>query len=300
MYRGINKLLAKLGNITLTLTRAVRAALALCEWIALMNLAVSLEERSKDPDRDDDLRDSDRQRAARARVLESRISSLLATIPEVAPDGTVVLGDLVDSVRGAIDSFSSAGSPEDGSARTGVMSALSQLAPLAGMRRPLSFHLALLRARIESVLISAERPRPGALHLSSLSGQSYSSRPITFVLGLEQSGVFPAGLEDPVLLDCERRVIAPDRLCTSSEALAEAIYLRVRRIADLTGRVTLSYSCRDFRNSRETYPSWLVFHAVRLLQTGDSLGYDELIRFLEDPVGPEKSNAPVVVQSGLI
>ncbi len=78
-------------------------------------------------------------------------------------------------------------------------------------------------------------------------------RPVTFVLGLEEGAVFPAGLEDPVLLDSERRKIAPNRMRTSSEALDEAVYSRVRRIADLTGHVSLSYSCRDFRRGRETY-----------------------------------------------
>jgi len=315
-----------------TLTRPVRAALALCGWIeggfpavrlarmfesgllspgeaaelsssgaarllrqsaatagrssysaTLVILAAAAEERSKDPDRDDDLRESDRQRAARARTLEAWIAALLATIPEAAADGTVVLGDLMGAVGGAIESFSPAFGPEDAAARTGVVSALALLAPLAGMRRPLGFQLALLRARIESVAVAASRPRPGALHVCALGGHGYSGRPVTFVLGLEEGAVFPAGLEDPVLLDSERRKIAPDRLRTSSEALDETVYLRVRHIADLTGHVSLSYSCRDFRRGRETYPSWLIFHASRLVQSGAALSYDELIALLGDP-----------------
>ena len=315
-----------------TLTRPVRAALALCGWIeggfpavrlarmfesgllnpgeaaglsssgaarllrqsaatagrgcysaALVSLAAAAEERSKDPDRDEDLRDFDRQRAVRARTLEAWISSLLATIPELAPDGTVLLGDLIGAVGETIESFSSVGGPEDAAARSGVVSALALLEPLAGMRRPLSFQLAVLRAHVESVVVAAARPRPGALHVAPLGGHSYSGRPVTFVLGLEEGAVFPAGLEDPVLLDSERRGIAPDRLCTSSEALDEAVYSRVRHIADLTGQVSLSYSSRDFRKGRETYPSWLIFHACRLLDPGSALSYDELIAFLEEP-----------------
>jgi ATP-dependent helicase/nuclease subunit B len=315
-----------------TLTRPVRAALALCGWIeggfpavrlarmfesgllspgetvgvsssaaarllrqsaatagrnsyssALVNLAAAAEKRSEDPDRDDDLRQSDRQRAARARAIGLWISTLLATIPEASPDGTVLLGDLLSGVGEAVENFSSVGGPEDAAARSAVVSALSQLLPLSGMRRPLSFQLALVRARIESVVVLAERPRPGSLHVSTLAGQSYSGRPVTFILGLEESAVFPAGLEDPVLLDSERIKIASGRLCTSSEALDDAVYSRVRRIADLTGRVTLSYSCRDFRNGRETYPSWLIFHACRLMRTGADLSHDELITFLGDP-----------------
>jgi hypothetical protein len=151
------------------------------------------------------------------------------------------------------------------------------------MRRPLFFQLALLRERIESAVVAAARPSPGAPHVSALGGHSYSGRPVTFVLGLEEGAIFPAGLEDPVLLDSERRKIAPGRLCTSSEALDDAVNSRVRHIADLTGNVTLSYSSRDFRKGRETYPSWLVFHACRLLRSGPAFNYDELIAFLGGP-----------------
>jgi RecB family exonuclease len=250
---------------------------------ALTNLATVAEERSKDPDRDEDFREADRLRAVRARTLEVWISTLLASIPAVAPDGTIRLGDLVIAVRDAIDTRTSVGSPEDVAAKSSLVSALELLGPLAEIRSSLAFQLALLRARIESVVVAATRPHPGALHVSALAGQSYSGRSVIFVVGLEEGAVFPVGLEDPVLLDSERRKIAPDHLCTSSEALNNAAYSRVQRIADLTGHVSLSYSCRDFRKGQETYPSWLVFHAYRLLRPGAGPGHEELIEFLGDP-----------------
>ena len=253
-----------------------------CYAVALANLAAAAEERSRDSERGDEQREFDRQRALRARTLETWISDLLATIPDTASE-TVQLGDLIGALGAAIENFASVGGPEDVSARSGVVSALAQLEPLSGMRRPLAFQLAVIRARLESIVVAAGRPRPGSLHVAALGGHSYSGRPVTFVLGLEEGAVFPAGLEDPVLLDSERRKIAPDRLCTSSEALDEAVFSRLRHIAGLTGRVSLSYSSRDFRQGRETYPSWLIFHACRLLRPGTAFSHDELVAFLGEP-----------------
>jgi RecB family exonuclease len=315
-----------------TLTRPVRAALALCDWIergfpalrlarmfesgllnpgeaaglsssaaarllrqsaattgrasysaALVSLAAAAEERSKDPDRDDESREADRNRAARVKNLEAWISSLLASHPEPAPDGTVLLGDLVAWFADIIEIRTSIGGPEDAAARASLISALEKLSPLAGNRRCLSFQLALVRARVESVVVAVSRPKPGALHVSALGGHGCSGRPVSFLMGLEEGAVFPVGLEDPVLLDSERNRISPDRLCASSEALDEAVYSRVRRIANLRGRVTLSYSCRDFRKGQDTYPAWLVFHAGRLLEAGANLNHEKLLDFLGDP-----------------
>ncbi len=253
-----------------------------CYAAALSKLAGAAEERSNDAERDDEQREFDRQRALRARTLAEWISTVLAAIPDTASE-TVPLGELIGAFAVTIENFASTGGPEDVSARTCVVSALAQLEPLAGMRRPLAFQLAVIRACLESIVVSAQRPCPGALHVAALGGRSYSGRPVTFVLGLEEGAVFPAGLEDPVLLDSERRKIAPDRLSTSSEALDEAVYARVCHIAELTGRVSLSYSSRDFRQGRETYPSWLMFHACRLLRPGTAFSHDELIAFLGEP-----------------
>ena len=49
-------------------------------------------------------------------------------------------------------------------------------------------------------------------------------------------------------------------------------------------RITFSYSCRDLREYRETFPSWLVLQAFRI-QSGDaSLSYPDLAKALGTPV----------------
>jgi ATP-dependent helicase/nuclease subunit B len=244
--------------------------------------AASCEERAGDLESDEDIRVSYGQRAARARQLGEWLTSVLDKVP--APSGgTVVLGQLLDAVGAVLNESASVGGPEDAAAKMAVLAAIQSLDPLRELRRPMGFHLALIRARLESVAVAAGRPSPEALHVSSLGSPSFAGRPETFVVGLEEGEVFPAGLEDPVLLDDDRRAIAPKLLAVSQDRTSDSVYRGIAHLASLRGRVTLSYSCRDLRQGRECYPSWLFFQAHQLLQPGTALSHDVLVDWLGDP-----------------
>jgi ATP-dependent helicase/nuclease subunit B len=76
--------------------------------------------------------------------------------------------------------------------------------------------------------------------------------------------------------------------------VGEALYRIVSRLGSLGGRVCLSYSCRDLRQARETFPSWLLLQAVRVLKPGESWTYDRLVKEMGEPVsavpaGPDQA-----------
>jgi len=313
-----------------TLTRPVRAALALCEWIesgyvsvrlirmfesgtmrfedadltagaaarllrqaratagratysrSLTALAASLDERAANPDTGAEERSSYSGRSRRARLLAEWIENLLASIPEES-GGAVPLGRMISAVKAFLTNATSTGGAVDVDARAAALAALDELAPLEGLPGPLVFQIQLIRSRLLSIAAGASRPRPGALHVSVLGSPTYSGRPNIFVLGLEEGAVFPVSREDPVLLDSERAFITP-RLASSRNEMARSVYASEAHLAGLRGSVTLSFSSRDLRQGRETYPSWIVFHAYQLLRPAASLRYDELIGFLNDPV----------------
>jgi ATP-dependent helicase/nuclease subunit B len=260
---------------------------------ALTAFAASCEERVSDLDIDEDIRASYGQRAMRARQLHDWLTSVLAMVPESSA-GTVALGELLDAIDAALGKAASVGGPEDAAAKAAVHAAFQSLDPLRELRRPIGFQLTLIRTRLESVAVAAGRPSPDALHVASLGSPSFAGRPVTFVVGLEEGAVFPAGLEDPVLLDDERRAITADRLPTSQDRTSEAVYRGIAHLASLGGRVTFSYSCRDLRQGRETYPSWLFFQAHQLVQPGSGLSHKVLVEWLGDPVtlvAPAQSGA---------
>ena len=81
--------------------------------------------------------------------------------------------------------------------------------------------------------------------------------------------MFPTATEDAVLLDDERAAISP-ALRRSTDRIDESVHGVLTRLATwnagLPATVTFSYSCRDTREFRETYASWLMLQAFRLKQ----------------------------------
>jgi ATP-dependent helicase/nuclease subunit B len=124
---------------------------------------------------------------------------------------------------------------------------------------------------LNGVSVGRDRRGPAHLHVSVLGQAGYANRPLLFITGLEEGRVFPAATEDPVLLDAERARISPT-LRRSSDNIEEAVYAALSRLA-VAGtapgaEVCFSYSCRDLREYRETFPSWLMLQAYRLQVAG--------------------------------
>jgi RecB family exonuclease len=100
-----------------------------------------------------------------------------------------------------------------------------------------------------------------------------------------------------VLLDEERARIHP-LLRTSADRLDEALATALARVAAIglsSATVCLSFSCRDTREFRETFPSWLVLQAFRVLRGNGGLSYTDLAEFLGEPVSaipPDPARAP--------
>ena len=146
---------------------------------------------------------------------------------------------------------------------------------------------AWLAALADDVWVGGEGPRPGRLHVADVLAGGHSGRPHTFVIGLDD-GRFPgSGIQDPMLLDDERKRLSPD-LRTASSQLARKLDQVARLFARLRGRVTLSYSCYSLADDRETFPSSTVLSAFRILSGQRDGDHAALVRWL----GPAESFAP--------
>ena len=250
---------------------------------AMAGLAEFYRQRATDPEADDDERAGHLARAAQAGRLAEWIATLLGLVPEPAPDGRIPLADLLAACGTFVKTYAATASALDGAAAVAIAETLEELQPLGDLIRPLADGLALVRDRVEALAVGGDRARPGHLHVTTLAQAGLAGRPSTFVLGLEEGGVFPTLLEDPVLLDKERTALHP-ALATSGDRVSEALLLVTSRLARLGGRVCLSFSCRDLRENREAFPSWLLLQALRLQQPGRDLTYDDLNAALGEPV----------------
>ena len=94
--------------------------------------------------------------------------------------------------------------------------------------------------------------------------------------------MFSSATEDAVLLDAERQQISPD-LRLSRNRIDEAVSAVLARLAASEASVTFSYSCRDTREFRETYASWLMLQAFRLQRGDETLSYRDMKAALGEP-----------------
>jgi ATP-dependent helicase/nuclease subunit B len=157
--------------------------------------------------------------------------------------------------------------------------AIGELRALGRFDCTLDRAVRFIRERVESVTVGVDRPRPGHLHVSSLGDGGYAARPLVFVVGLEEGQVFPAPIEDAVLLDAERRGIASS-LRLAVDRTDETVYAALDTLARVSavpgGRVVMSYSCRDLREGRDTYASWILLQAHRIVSGRPTATYRDL------------------------
>ena len=264
--------------------------------ISLRRLAKHYRAVADDADRSDEQRSASLQKAGRTERLLAWIAAILASLPATAEDKQVAIHEIVDTALAFLAACSAKASALDRVAAIALEDAVTDLRALGSFRCTVPVALRFVRERVEGVSVGRDRSRPGHLHVSTLAQAGVPNRPLVFIVGLEEGRVFPAAVEDPVLLDAERHGISPALRC-SSDRTEEAVYTALSRLAVVNtaagAEVCFSYSCRDLREFRGTFPSWLMLQAHRL-QTGDpSKSYPDLKAALGAPKScvPESSAA---------
>lgn len=250
--------------------------------LAIGRLCRSYETRANGLEASDMERAEARQRVEQAERVRAWIIDLVASVPMPTGDGNVPLQSVVASALDFLDRQAARSSALDHRAAEALRGYLGELRALGAFSCTLSQALRFVRERVQSLTLALERPRPGHLHASHLSQAGYAGRTQIFVVGLEEGRVFPVATEDAILLDVERAAISPD-LRLSTDRIDEAVYAVLSRLAVCSGSMTLSYSCRDTREFRETHGSWLMLQAFRLQQGDGTLSYKAMRSSLGEP-----------------
>jgi ATP-dependent helicase/nuclease subunit B len=137
-------------------------------------------------------------------------------------------------------------------------------------------------------------PREGCLHVAPLVGGGHSGRPWTFIVGMDEARFPGPGLQDPILLDHERKKLS-EAIPTAAGRASDARRGFARTLAGLRGHVTFSYSCRDIIDDRETFPSPMLLAIGRLI-SGKSEGDHTILRNADTvsfaPPAPANSISP--------
>jgi ATP-dependent helicase/nuclease subunit B len=261
---------------------------------ALGRLRRNYESRAADPDASDEDRADARAKADLTTLVLGWIAGLLESIPEAASNGEVPLQPVIEAAILFIDHTTARKNALDHRAASALVDHAGELRALGSFSCPLPGALRFIRERVQSLQVAPERSRPGHLFVSGLMHAGYSGRRHVFVVGLEEGRVFPTAAEDPVLLDVERTAIS-SLLRTSRDRIDEAVHGTLGRLA-VCGRtrITFSYSCRDTREFRDTYASWLMLQVFRVQQSGPGLSYQQMKAALGEPssaVAAERNDA---------
>lgn len=115
----------------------------------------------------------------------------------------------------------------------------------------------------------------GALHLTDLEHGGYSGRTAVFIVGLDADALPGGDVQDPVLLDSDRRVLGPD-LPTAAELSREKTFRFAALFARLRGTVTLSHCAWDATEARTLGPSNLMLQALRTSRGDPDLTFEDL------------------------
>jgi hypothetical protein len=255
--------------------------------LSIARLAKAERARATRDDVSPDERDRYLRYATDADALARAIDAIIALVPETDARGDVDAQALARGARTFLETNATRTSALDAAAATAIDGALAELDGLGNFRCPIGQALRFIRERVEGVTIGADRARPGHLYVSHLSQAGLPHRRQLFVVGLEEGRVFPPVFEDPILLDDERRGLH-DGLALSTDRTDEAVYAATTRLAEVlasTGvNLCLSYSCRDVRQFRDTYASWLLLNAYRKTSGNPQARYSDLHQAMGTPV----------------
>ncbi|MBW3554183.1 MAG: PD-(D/E)XK nuclease family protein, partial [Gemmatimonadetes bacterium] len=267
---------------------------------ALEDLAGAPRARRKESDRDA------AERVAREREELLALRSLLAPLIETTPDldlsdpaARVAPGEIAEGLRRFLEFVPPADAPsatarERFLAITGRVGArltrpMAPAASLAALRRHLRIRVPAPDREGAAPWVSSG----GHLHVSDVEHGGLTGRRVTFVVGLDAERFPGPGLQDPLLLDAQRRVLDPVALPSSADRLAATRFALASTLARLRGRVTLSYSAWDPVQAREVAPSAVMLQAYRMASDSPGASFEDMSRALGDPASAVPRTAPL-------
>ncbi len=272
----------------------------------LPRLKTLLEEtrsRAFDPDGEDSAEEFERRNARRLAEIQATkraTARLLDCAPVDSSDERISVADLARACASFVQQAAAAASELDGIALTALPAVLGDLAFLQGRPEPLAAAASRVRESIADLFVggsSVTYPRPGHVHFAGFEEGGFTGRPFTFLLGMDASKHPGGGLQDPVLLDNERKRInsaaKPRELSLRADVPAERTNALRAALRRTRGRVSISYSCWDLASDREQFPAPELLETYRLA-TGDcAADVRALLAASGSPAGFLPAEAPI-------
>lgn len=217
------------------------------------------------------------------RLVDPDRGLLWSFVPPMGAE-TVAVSDVARRSRGFLEALVARRGRLEPPALESLDARLEEVAGEVEHRMAPGLAVRALRDEMASHPVSRSGPRPGCLHATPLETAAYAGREHLFVVGMDE-GAFPGqGLEDPVLLDRERKALSPE-LALGRRAPSERLYDLSRALGEAEGRVRILSSVRDVSSERELYPSSAFLRAHRVARRDPDAGFEACLRRLAPPAG---------------
>jgi ATP-dependent helicase/nuclease subunit B len=216
-----------------------------------------------------------------AKKAEQLIHAILNALPKPgpAPENKVDFPLLCSGLAKLIKDYARITVPEDAAAAETIIEALNDAALSYSGSLELKAAVKRIKRRLAGVRICASGSKSGHLHITGINKGEWAPRPYTFLVGL-QSGSFPgSGLQDPILLDRERKQISPSLALRALQPSRNRLRLN-RLLASCCGHLYLSYSSFSPVEARPTMPAASLLQVYRLLHQDPAADYTKLEKAL--------------------
>jgi ATP-dependent helicase/nuclease subunit B len=252
--------------------------------------------RSAPMDADVDAEKATAARTQRLRELEALhglLDPILAALPE-APDRArtrrvVTSPATLARALSVFLEYVPAGDLVENNTRKVIRDRLSRVRATLTRETAWESALAILQSRLETRTAPAGQGGlapwtsiGGHLHLTDLGTGGLTTRPYTFVVGLDAARVAGGTAADPVLSDADRAILnrghppASAPLPTTADRIQEARHALAVLFARLRGEVTLSYSAWDLTEGRAISPAPELLQQLRRWTGDEALSYNDL------------------------
>ncbi|HSD72964.1 MAG TPA: PD-(D/E)XK nuclease family protein, partial [Thermoanaerobaculia bacterium] len=229
-----------------------------------------------------------KERLATANSVRELVARLLSLAPEPV-GGETELRALARGASAFVAGFARIAGDLDAMASSALQGLFGELETLPVTRLTGAQAASRLSDAVRGLYVAADRPRPGRLHFGDYRSGGYSGRSKTFFVGLDSRRHPGSGLQDPVLLDDERRginaAVRPRELAMRGGRPAEKALALRSCIARVRGEIAVSFPCWDLLEAREQFPASTYLDVFRLTSGDPTADYSDADRALPPPAG---------------
>lgn len=217
------------------------------------------------------------------KLLREICRGLLELVPKEDSQGNIDLAELCDGCVRLLSGFVRISDDRDQGYAAAAAGQMQMLSGLVEGRMPPRDAIDRLLLMLSRVRCDSSPPKPGHLYVSNYKSGGRAGRKNIFIVGMDELKFPGSGMQDPVLLDEERRR-AGKGLELSSEKMKKNLYDMVSLLSRLRGKLTVSFSAYDVKDDRNIFPSSFMLQVLRVKEGRPEADYSYLSKALNELV----------------